>query len=403
MRWIFWFLLTLVVYLTVLTQGKLPIPEDIDFYNPMARSWLVGRLDIDPVGTTQDLSYYGGKWYVYFGPLPGLVILVLQLLFRVETIPLGLVTAIIAAVGVATANWVLVRVEKEWFGTLGVLPTLLTLALAFGSQLFWVAVQPGIWFHVQVYAFLLTVLGLAPMVRPRRSWQDYCLSVGWLSLNLLVRPISALWVVVPGLLFLNDRKIFSRKRLLVLCAVVGVVVSIYGGYNWLRFKNAAETGLTYQQSHPHYQERLQRMGGWFSWRNVPYNLWFFLAEIPAVRLVLLEGRYKVWVGYNPEGNSVLFFMPVLLGAILVVPWRIKKNSLVVATLWLGMILVMGLTLSLSGTGWYQVGYRYVLDILWAWWVLVMVGARGKVSGWMYFGVGWAVFLWTVVVLQRLGG
>ena len=119
-----------------------------------------------------------------------------------------------------------------------------------------------------------------------------------------------------------------------------------------------------------------------------------------MRLVNVDEGYKVAVVYNPEGNSVLFLTPILLAAILAMPWLVdKRERYVSAGLWMSVVAVLGLVLRLSGTGWHQVGYRYVLDVLMPWLLLVMVGIKGKLSPLVLVATGWSVFIWTVVVLQ----
>lgn len=400
-RWWGCFLLVLLVYGVMATRLGQGIPEGTDYYHPLAQRLLQGKFDLPNPVSTQDLSWYQGKWYLPFGPLPAVVLLLIQMFSPTWQTPLVVVTVVVAALAVATSDVVFRRFNQVFLRGPVVLPTVLTLVLALGSELFWVATRPGIWFHAHVYTLLLVALGFLPLMKARVFFKDYALSFWVLAANILVRPTTVLWVLLPLGLFCYDRQVFGWRRLAILGLVVGFWIGLYGGYNWARFGNPWENGFTYHQFNPHYAERVRTAGGWFAWENVPYNAWYMLGEIPRLSLISIpSGRYGFFLEYNPEGNAVWFFTPPLLAAGLALPWRFSgRLRWVTLGLWTVTLLVLVTVLRLSGTGWYQVGYRYVMDVLLPVFLLVMIGVRGKVSGLLVVGSLWAVFVWTLAVTQ----
>lgn len=74
------FLVSLLVYYWVGTDGGLGPRPDLDHFNPLAQSFRQGRLDIHGAADQYDLSFYQGRYYPYWGPLPALILVPLQVL-----------------------------------------------------------------------------------------------------------------------------------------------------------------------------------------------------------------------------------------------------------------------------------------------------------------------------------
>lgn len=360
------------VYLGFGTKFSFHLFQDIDYYNSLAAAIKGGRLNLENLASTQDLSFYQGKWYPFFGPLPALPILLLQRLLITDFIPTLPIVSLVGAFGVVLMYLLILKTEKEFFDQNSRLPLLISLLFAFGSSQFWVSVRSGVWFQAQVYAFLLTALGMYFIVRKNRETNNYFWSVLFFSLNLLVRPNAVLLVFIPLLLMFWEGFSNFRKIILVMTPLF-VIGMVFFAYNLVRFGSPLETGYKYQRFHPHYSVRVSQAGGWFSQRNIPYNTWFMLFELPKIENLKLK--------FNPEGNSVLFLTPPLLWAFLAYSKsrRNNKKRKLILAIWVGIIITLIPILMLSGTGWYQFGYRYILDILAPVLILVVFGLNGKIN------------------------
>ncbi|KKS42633.1 MAG: hypothetical protein UV05_C0039G0003 [candidate division CPR1 bacterium GW2011_GWA2_42_17] len=360
------------VYLGFGTKFSFYLFQDIDYYNSLAVAIKSGRLNLENLASTQDLSFYQGKWYPFFGPLPALPILLLQLLLKTDFIPTLPIVSLVGAFGVILVYLLILKTEKEFFGQHSRLPLLFSLLFAFGSSQFWVSVRSGVWFQAQVYAFLLTALGMYFIVRKNRETHDYFWSVLFFSLNLLVRPNAVLLVSIPLLLMFWKGFSNFRKIILVMTPLF-VIGMVFFAYNFVRFGSPLETGYKYQKFHPHYSIRVSQAGGWFSPRNIPYNTWFMLFELPKIENLKLK--------FNPEGNSILFLTPPLLWTFLAhsKSRRDNKKKKLILSIWAGIVITLIPILMLSGTGWYQFGYRYILDIMAPALILVVFGLNGKIS------------------------
>ncbi len=71
----FVFLATLTLYLlTAWMTGSVRSPIQA-YFNDLAAAFITGRLDLVNPLSTLDLTFYNGKWYVPFPPLPALLMI----------------------------------------------------------------------------------------------------------------------------------------------------------------------------------------------------------------------------------------------------------------------------------------------------------------------------------------
>jgi hypothetical protein len=378
--------------------------QDTDYYNQLAHSFRAGRLDIDDPFYSHDLSWYRGKWYPFHGPLPAVPIALLQLVTGKVFIPTLYTNAFVGALGVVATYFLLNRFRKVYFPKATFSPLIMTLVLSFGTVQFWVASRSGVWFQAQTYTYLLTALGLLALMRRRRTTRDCTFSVLFFSLTLLTRPNAVLLLVIPAVLYLGDRRTISVSiaSLLKLVFPFFIMLSIFFTYNYVRFGEILETGVNYHKFHSYFEYRYQLAGGWFSLINVPYNLWYMTLEIPRLtREGSFTSVHRIRLVANPEGNSIFFLTPPLLAVFLALPWKEKNQARrrMMVALWSGVLLTLIPILMLTGTGWYQFGYRYILDVTAPVLLLIVLGMKGKFNGLFYLGVVFSVWMWTVGVIS----
>lgn len=392
--------LVFLIYFGFGTRWTFKIDQELDHYNSLAQAFRHGRLDIRNSPITDELSFFDGKWYPYYGPIPAIPLAFLQIISGKEFIPTLYTNVFIASLGIVATYWMLLVFKTNFFPKGTFSPAIISLTVAFGSVLFGVAIHSGIWFQAQTYTYLFTVLGLIPLLAKRFSLTRMYLSTFFLSLNLFTRPHTVLLMLVPPAFWLLNVKDLKRrtKDLAGVLWLPAIILLIFFGYNFARFGNILETGVTYQRFHYQFAHRLAQTGGWFSLKNVPYNLWFMTMEIP--KLTWENGftnLSKIKLAVNPEGNSIFFMTPILLAVFLALPWKTAAPGLkrLSWALWLGTLAALFPVLLLTGTGWQQIGYRYTLDVTAPLVMLSLIGIRGKPNLLYHLGIIFSVWIWTM--------
>ncbi len=208
-----------------------------------------------------DASYYGGRYYLYWGPVPALVSAVLEVILRAQP-P--------ASVLVALAYWgllgiflaLLVQISRHLAGPAPSLPLLPLVIMGFMNlPLLNVIGNPRHYAASILYGqfFLLSgLLGFTLHIGTKKAGWLAMAGLGWgLSLgcryNLL---ISVMIYTGFALLWLRGEAGWNRswKRAGILLAPLTLCVIGLGIYNFVRFDNPLETGLTYQLTIPEFRQ-----------------------------------------------------------------------------------------------------------------------------------------------------
>ncbi|MFZ5845268.1 MAG: hypothetical protein ACOY0S_02255 [Patescibacteria group bacterium] len=349
-----------------------------------------------------DLSLFEGKWYAPWGVLPALILLPLQPQttgYSVDPIFLSLLSA---SLNVGFIFLFLHRLKREFFPRLTSWEIYLLLILfTFGTAHFLVGIKDGVWFIDQMVSTTLGVVGLYVIFKKNRTPRDYLLSSILFSLAFLGRATISLLIVIPVFLYLDDF-ILHRNNILVafrqhLAKIITLFVLPWLGfvfilllYNYLRFKNPFEFGYSYIQDNL-YLAQFRLASGPFSLRHLPRNLWYMLLEIPCLSL---DSNYKISLDYNPNGNSIFFLTPPFLAIFLAKPflkvrrrWRLDPY---IAALWLAVVITIIPSLLFYSSGWWQLGYRFSLDIVPVLWLLSILGIKGRLNFLYVLGILFSV-------------
>lgn len=238
----------------------------------------------------------------------------------------------------------------------------LVVALAFGSVLFFSAVQGRVWFTAHVVGVALTLayvwcslearhpmlaglaLGFATMTRPPMAFMF---------------PLFLLeaWRVHGGR---DDLAAFLRKAA-HFAAPVAVIAIAAMAHNHVRFGEAGEFGHSYLAVRQ--QSQMETLG-MFSLHYLSRNLAVALALLPDLDL------RSPYVSISGHGLAVWFTMPIVLYAL----WPRDRPALH-RSLWLCVALVAIPSLLYQNSGWFQFGYRFSLDYLALLMLLVAIGGR----------------------------
>lgn len=263
------------------SSGRFPVfPEIQNDYADLGEGFLRGQLSLlevpdprladlgNPYEYSQrkdipyhwDASYYEGKYYLYWGPMPGIISAALQ-----------------AAGGAPPSASILVVIP--FLGLLAIVSGL----LLYLSQHFGPAARSTVWAFVLIGFFNLPMLFTIGQPRHYQAsilYGQFFLLAGLLGIvlhtcrrALLWLPMSglalgfafasrynlaisvAIYVAFAGFWLWRDRAAMSFwGRLLLLLAPLMLCLLSLGAYNQARFGNPLETGLAYQLTIPEFRQ-----------------------------------------------------------------------------------------------------------------------------------------------------
>lgn len=281
-----------------------PAPELTKSQNPY-RDW-AGK------GGIGNLSYYKGKYYMYWGPAPAVLLAILRIA-GAPTIGDDVVTLAAVSFIFLFSSLVVFRLKRVYFeglplwlmiaglvivGTIYPMlwfqnsPGLLTAAIASG-QAFLVA---GVYFLVR--ALTDTNTGRGNYAAAGALW-----GMAMTSRLTTAGPVTLLVLGVTICLWIRGGKTHSKRteffNLLSLFAPLALILGLYGWYNALRFDSPLETGWLYALVGKNPKGQLAR-GTLFSWRYlVPNTFYYLLAPIrPISRFPYVRAVYYAYTPFN---------------------------------------------------------------------------------------------------------
>ena len=339
------------------------------------------------VGYLHDASFYGGRYYLYFGVVPAVV---LFWPFRVLTglsLPFPLATILFLIGAFLASSWLWLRLVKERYPRAGLLTKLggiVALGLC-GGQLS-LARRPSIWeMPISGGYFFVTVMILAAYlsltgVRPRR-WLALC----GLALGLAVGCRPTLAFCGGGLVVLvlcvglkaGGSAAARIKAVLGAALSAGVPLLLIMGalfqYNYARFGSPFEFGIKYQLN-TNYEAATRH----FRTAFVPFNFQAYFLSLPRI------GRYFPFfhqpdLGLSPKGYygtefvyGALFVCPVILG-ILFAGFPLVRRAHVAIQGFTGYLYAMVVPMTCLLLCFDTAAARYTVDFIPLWLWLGMLG------------------------------
>ena len=301
-----------LIYVWYMTAGTLIhwFPYYHDYYDRLAQAFLHGQLALlekpDPallalanpyvydnragIAYPWDVSLFQGKFYLYWGPVPGLIAAAARWLAQARIEDQMLVLAAQLGVGaMLAANLAAMRRRfapgSNPFG-------LMMLILAGGANLYllWPNGRPGVYEAAILSGQFFLLAGILavflalkqpeikrlPAVLAGVCWllavgsrASLAVTVGWLAGCVLVY----MWWVKGR----AGRQVYGTGAAFLLPLVVGGAVLM--GYNYLRFGSVLETGISYQLSIPQYPPQ----NSWlFSLVYIIPNVYGYIFRAPLV-------------------------------------------------------------------------------------------------------------------------
>jgi hypothetical protein len=244
----------------------------------------------------------------------------------------------------------------------------LTALFGVGSVYYFCAVVGQVWFTAQIVAVTLSIAYVWASIEARHPlWAGLFVGLGFAT-----RPP---WLVIPLFLFeavrmaggraaLREpeaRRAVARTLLKFVGPIVGVGL-VLCLYNYRRFENPFEFGHRFLAVQ--WQERIFRYG--------LFN-YHFLSRNLAAALVLLPRIVAHWpyLKISQHGMSLLVTSPTLAYTVMPQP---RRSPLTVA-LWLTIATTALPSLLYQNSGYIQLGYRFSLDYMIYFVVLLAIGGR----------------------------
>jgi len=325
--------------------------DEPDYYNRLVHGFLKGQLSLDaevpaellrvpdPYDPAQrpdgaglhDASLFRGRYYIYYGVVPAvLVLLPFRLLTGVD-LPLGAAVLALALAGYLCSLLLLADIRRRFFPRVGAVAMGgIAIALGFASCVA-ILIRRSSMYDLPIvsgYAFAMAALWCAYRAlfsaEHRAGWSAAA-SIGW-ALAIGSRPT---YLLAPLALLLALRE--GRARRDVVAAVVPLVVigGLLAWYNFARFGSPFEFGLRYILSGV-YEAKIEH----FRLRYVPWNLraYFFAPSEWGRYFPFLHGVPLEWP--RPTQH---FGMDIPFGLLVNVP-----------VLWLAALAPLGLVPRIAG-------------------------------------------------------
>lgn len=341
---------------------RLDLAPGMDYYNLLLDGFRKGQLALDyegdpgihaladpydPVQNEKyrllDISYYQGKYYIYFGPTPVLTLLWPFHALTGRHLPTHLAAATFTSASFLVGLAWLVGMRRRYFPTA-------SSVMVFGAVIAWglCTMFPVLLRRASVYElaiacgvfFVLVTLWLLTEVVHHRSPARRLVLLGLagtaFGLALGARPTFLFAGVTllgaAGILWLDRSRAAPGagaiwiRQLLAMALPLGVIVAGLLWYNWARFDNPFEFGQIYQLT-----SRDMGKVEAFRWRYVPFNAYLYLLMPPqwsAYFPFVLPGLPPPMPqGYDGLDNlyGILPCLP-LVGVLLGLPWVWRKTE-----------------------------------------------------------------------------
>ncbi len=295
--------------------SRAPAPELLALADPF-----------DPVSNDRfrmwDATLYRGKYYLYYGPAPAVLLMLPWKILTGEHLPQWSATAAFAIMGLGALALLLASVRARHFPA--VTPAVLFFAVVLTAHLSWLPVilrRPAFWELPIVTAAALfwwslfflwkyvtagrrltwalaagVALACAPAARP-----TYAVTVGLILLCFTLpwdRPMS---------FAIRARRLLPLVVPLTLSAIALIL------YNYLRFGAVLEFGQSFQLWGVDYRGQ-----SLFSVANIPTNFWVYFLTLPEtspyfpfLRTAWIEGTIAGYLG-TEEMPGLLFTLPAIV-------------------------------------------------------------------------------------------
>jgi len=350
-------------------------------YIHLAQSFLNGNLSLPPTSDNGDLSFFDGKLYVPYPPLPAIILVPFVALFGAEHVNTVAIATVMSCVCLYLIYNILIKlkVDKEYF------PWLIG-SVFFGTG-FWFALFTS--HHVYAFAhitsFLFQLLALNEILGKRR----WALVGAFIGCTFLTRQFTICYVLFAlGYMYYLHK---SCKVKIPFRSIVGflgsliVFIALYLLYNYLRFGNGLDSGYNYIIYIGILKERVEQYGI-FNSRYVLFNLYCVL--IKGFNIQFQGNGYLNIKDMDLWGTSLLSSSPFLIASL-----KANWPKILRISAWITIVFIFIGQLFYHNNGYEQINTsRFTLDFLPLLIVLMSLGVS-KIPLWLIKGmISYAVAL-----------
>lgn len=307
-------LVSLVVYVFIVSAGTWTNwPEVTRYYDRLGTAFRQGHLylDVSPaagllamqnpydpearasipdvsafVSNEWDLSLYGGRLYVYWGPAPAALLAILKFVYA-GAVPDQVLVFLFLSGLLVFSMLLILRLKRrlyaetpDWLVMTGVLVAAFACPIPWmlnRAQIYEATIAGGQFFLMGGMYFALRGVEQRPAARSKLVIAGVFLALAAAARTLMLIPAAfltlmiMLWVATEG----GEERLRWNKtlRALMLALPLAVGMAVLGWYNWARFGSPFETGLRYTLT---LQDLNRYYGDTFSASDIPPNLWAYL-------------------------------------------------------------------------------------------------------------------------------
>ncbi len=345
------FLFALITYfLLSIIEGSPFRVRQTAYFNYLADAFLHGQLFLRlKPEAVRDLSLFKGHYYLYWPPMPAVVLMPFIAIFGVgfsdvffNVVLAAMNVAMIAILLRAVDRAGLIRINAEY-------RAMLVFFFALGTVHVALALFGKVWFTAQLLGFLL--VGLAYLSAIELKGTLSFLVTGTLIACAMVTRNHLLFTGLWPAYYLLAKNWSDRPRLYVniVAGLLPILLtgSLFLGYNFIRFGSPLELGIRYHKMAPEFLHDYRKYGA-FNLHYVPINFYYqyIYYPYPITKETLM-------------GGSLFLLSPVFFYAFVGIIREYRNPNI-----WFWVISILATSipiLLLMGTGWEQIGPRYTLD------------------------------------------
>lgn len=366
-EWVLLMLLFLIYFVSlILVNGDILSVSYVPYYNYLAQAISRGSLfflEVPP--TNYDLTQFTGNYTMYWGFTP--VFFILPFYYAFGVVASDVFYTFVAGFLNIFFFYLLLKETIKLFELkvkfIGLLAILAGFALV--SPNFYLSLGGRVWHTNQIISvtyLLLFMLFTIKFVGSRYKplfllFSILFFNLAWLGRNSLI--VYALLYVYVIWRMRKDKIQNLKYVLLIIFTSIIIGFELFFMYNFLRFGDIFETGLSMQLSDPRFLELL-RDKNYFS-----AVYWKENFEHYFLNHAFLSLNYP-HINEDPAGNSIISVYPLTLFFFFLFQktvFKIKNNAVFIS---IGVSIILLVTIILMffvGTGWTQFGSRYFFDAI----------------------------------------
>lgn len=350
------FFFSLIIYMLLSFLEKKPWSvSDFPYFNYMADAFIHNQFHFRLMPPTlHDLSIVGDKIYAYWMPFPDFLFIPFISIFGINFSDIFL-TIIIGAINVFLVCSLIKELTKlRIIGLSDIQRSVIVVFFAFGTAHLTLAPLGRIWFTALLIGVMAVSFTYLAAVKFKGNFAFLMCGLG-ISAALATRNHLIFAGIWPAY-FLLKKYWYISKRDLIFKITIGVLPIIFtvlfiAFYNYSRFGNIFDTGLTYHNMNPVFRPDFEKFG-LFNLTYMQRNLFYQFINYPF----FAKNSFDFFMG-----GSLFLLSPVFFSIFFTFVFD-KKN--IDNFLWLLSILLINIPiLTFMATGFVQFGSRFSLDFI----------------------------------------